>query len=279
MKIAITGAAGTVGRRVVAHALECGHQIVATDVRGPIDSKDSLATCDPQRYTFIQADLKNFDKVVDVLKGCDAVIHLAALIFPTYNTHNDNVVVSWNVMEAAAQLGILRVAQASSINVIGLYFNHSPILLDYLPLDEAHPRRPDDSYSVSKVICEIQADSIARRYPQMRIASLRLHMVSPSRDRPVNMAPVGARKQLWGYTLESSAARAFLLAVTVSKTSFQTGHESFFIVEPDVASDETIEVLLEEWKDVPVKADINVKGFFDCGKAERLLGWKGQRDL
>jgi hypothetical protein len=104
-------------------------------------------------------------------------------------------------------------------------------------------------------------------------------MVAPSRDRPLKTDPALARKQLWGYTLKSSAARAFLSAITVVTTSFTAGHERLFIVEPDVASNETIETLLAEWPDVPVRDSIKVKGFFDCSKAERLLGWKGQRDL
>jgi nucleoside-diphosphate-sugar epimerase len=94
MKIAVTGATGRVGRQVATHALECGHEIVGIDVNIPAPStlQDSLGhlTGDPQRYTFIQVDLKNFEKVIDALKGCDAVIHLAVIINPEKeNTHNE----------------------------------------------------------------------------------------------------------------------------------------------------------------------------------------------
>lgn len=28
------------------------------------------------------------------------------------------------------------------------------------------------------------------------------------------------------------------------------------------------------WRDVPIRNDIRTTGFFDCGKLERMLGWK-----
>lgn len=34
---------------------------------------------------------------------------------------------------------------------------------------------PDEPYGLSKLIGEMQADSIVRRWPHMRIASIRLH--------------------------------------------------------------------------------------------------------
>lgn len=58
--------------------------------------------------------------------------------------------ISWNVLRAAAELGITRVAQASSVNVIALaWTDHHEF--DYFPLDEDHPCRPDEPYGLSKV--------------------------------------------------------------------------------------------------------------------------------
>ena len=48
------------------------------------------------------------------------------------------------------QLGIARVAQASSVNVVRLVWSVKPKLY-YLPLDEEHPREPDEPYGLSKV--------------------------------------------------------------------------------------------------------------------------------
>lgn len=58
--------------------------------------------------------------------------------------------ISWNVLRAAAELGIKRVAQASSVNVVRLVWSREPLLY-YLPLDEEHPREPDEPYGLSKL--------------------------------------------------------------------------------------------------------------------------------
>lgn len=101
-------------------------------------------------------------------------------------------------------------------------------------------------------------------------------MVVPTRDHALRTAPSVACKQLWGYTLDHSCARAFLLALTAEHPEFKRGHEAFFIVEPDLASDENVEVLIaREWKGIPVRGQLVGKsGLFDCSKAEKLLGWK-----
>lgn len=124
-------------------------------------------------------------------------------------------------------------------------------------------------------ICEQQAETITRRYPHIRIASLRPHHVVPSRAIPLRSAKSTAWKHLWGYTLEASCARAFLSAITAPETSFPVSHQVFFVVEPDVGSDEDIDVLIDRhWRDMPIRNDIRTTGFFDCGKSEQMLGWK-----
>jgi hypothetical protein len=71
---------------------------------------------------------------------------------------------------------------------------------------------------------------------------------------------------------EQSTAEAFLLAVTSDGWS---GHETFFIVSSTLSADEDAEELYEKfWKEVPITTGKDLrKGFFDCSKAEALLGW------
>lgn len=122
----------------------------------------------------------------------------------------------------------------------------------------------------------MQADTIVRRYPSARIASLRLHWSVPERAHALRDDPARRRKDLWGYVQEDSAADAFLLAVT-GENGRWSGHEAFFITAPRIASDEDTKELRDAfWPDVPLKKDKDVSGsigFFDCSKAERLLEW------
>jgi UDP-glucose 4-epimerase len=141
-------------------------------------------------------------------------------------------------------------------------------------VDEKHPTYNEDPYSLSKWICEAQADSMVRRYETMRITSLRFHWVVESREfvtsRGSDNPEVGA-KQLWGYTTFAAAASACLLSLTADFS----GHEVFYIVAPRTVTDEPSQELARRFfPDQPVVGDLSGnRSFFDSGKAERLLGW------
>jgi len=275
MKIAVTGCNGNVGRPVVACALRNGHEVVG------IDRTDVPLTEDASNpnFQYIQADLRDYDTTLRVLTGCTGVVHLAACPNPgdfVAVTHNSNVVMSWNMLRAAAELGITRIAQASSVNVLSLVYSKTP-KHDYFPIDEEHPCRPDEPYGLSKQIAELQADAIVRRYPAMRIASLRIHWTVPNRQKAVRDDNSHRKNDLWGYAEANSVAEAFLLALTVEDGKW-SGHERFFIASPYSSQDADSRELHEQYYgDVPVKEGKSIsgrQGFFDCSKAENLLGWK-----
>ena len=175
-------------------------------------------------------------------------------------------------------MGITRVCQASSINATGGVWSRWPHY-DYFPLDEKHPTYNEDPYSLSKWICEIQADSIVRRYEQMTVASLRIHgVVAQPRDsrKWLKSSSDVVAKHLWGFTSQEATARAFLLGVTADFS----GHEVFYIVAPQTMMEETSLTLQEKYyPDVPIRGDLSEhKGFYNCRKAEQLLGWRHDID-
>ncbi|KAI0360211.1 NAD(P)-binding protein [Trametes cingulata] len=282
MKLAITGCNGSVGTRVVLAALEAGHTVVGVD---SVPCSEPLASLllhknghEAARFAFKRVELTDFDAALQALEGAEGIVQLAAVRTPAdYKVvaHNTNVVISWNILRAAAELGINRVAQASSVNVIPLVWtDHHDF--EYFPIDEEHPCRPDEPYGLSKVISEIQADTIVRRYPSMRVASLRLSWSLPTREDALRDDPTRRKNDLWGYVQEDSAAEAFLLAVAGDNGKWR-GHERFFIVAPDTsANEDSVELWQTYWRHVPLKEGKDLsgrKGFFDCSKAERLLGW------
>jgi len=133
------------------------------------------------------------------------------------------------------------------------------------------------TFSIS--IAELQADTIVRRFPATRIASLRLHWSVPSREYATKIDPARAKNHLWGWVQEDSAADAFLRA-TVRDDLPWSGHERFFVTAPNTTLSECTQVLRERyWPNVKVRegqAMSENRGFFDCTKAERLLGWVHQ---
>jgi len=272
MKIALTGGSGGIGRAIAAEALRQGHQVVNVD-RAPPPAGSGL-----EATTFIKADMADYEALVAAFEGCDALIHMAAIPSPVRHpehvVHNNNVVGSYNAMRAAVERGIMRICQASSVNAIGLSFSRFASF-DYFPIDEEHPNHCEEPYSLSKWICEQQADSFARRYEAIRIASMRFHWVVP--DRATAAARFGFARQdvakhLWAYVLFGPAARACLLSLTAEFS----GHEVFYVVAPDTNIDvPSLELAAQFFPNVPVRGDLSGrKSFFSTAKAERILDWR-----
>jgi UDP-glucose 4-epimerase len=267
MQIAVTGARGRIGQAVVDVLASSGHDVVSID-RLPAERPQGSVHC---------VDLTGYDETVRVLDGCDAVVHLAAItgpgLLPDDVVHNNNVVMSYNVLRAAAELGIGRVCQASSVNAIGGRFSRRP-RYDYFPVDEQHPTYAEDPYSLSKWFCEQQADAMTRRFEDLSVASLRLHGVAHTRGRAaswVDLPDSGVVKQLWGYTTLAAAARACLAGVVAEFA----GHVAMHVVAPDTMVDTpTAELLDRHYPDVPVRSPVQGnQGLFDCSRARSVLGW------
>jgi UDP-glucose 4-epimerase len=188
--------------------------------------------------------------------------------------HNNNVVGSYNVLQAAVENGIMRICQASSVNAIGHSYSRDPHY-DYLPIDEEHANYSEEPYSLSKWICEAQADAFARRWADISIASMRFHWVVPERSLAAKNFTLDSehpKKHLFAYTRFDAAARACLLSL---EGKFK-GHEAFYIVAPDTTADlPSLEVAARLFPGIPIKGDLSGhKAFFNSSKAERMLGWK-----
>lgn len=153
--IAVTGAAGFIGRAVVAAAVRRGHPVRALVRRssGPW----------PEGVTeVVTGDLASAD-LSDALQGCDAVIHLAARVHVVRETQTDplaafrreNVEAMEHVARAAAAAGVRRFVLASSVAVFGSVLPHGTAAGD----DSA--KQPDRPYGRSKLEAEQQLAEIA----------------------------------------------------------------------------------------------------------------------
>ncbi|EME46824.1 hypothetical protein DOTSEDRAFT_70707 [Dothistroma septosporum NZE10] len=180
MKIAITGARGTVGQEVVKLAAKQGHhtiQINRTDQEKDDTPNTEMRTADAA---------SSFEAIRDAFKGADAVIHLAAIPNPVdkedAKVHSNNVNSAFNGFRAAGELGIKKICYASSVNAIGLAYANQPLEFEYFSIDEDYPVKPTDAYALAKHEAEIQAKAFAHWFPGTKIASLRIHEVAPLKD-------------------------------------------------------------------------------------------------
>ncbi|MBE0697083.1 MAG: NAD(P)-dependent oxidoreductase [Anaerolineaceae bacterium] len=149
MQILLTGGSGSVGHEVVNRLVKKGHSMRVIGRRADMAIEGAQ---------YQQCDVDDYPRLREVIRGCEAVVHLAALPNPSKGTPEEifrvNCQGTFNVFQAAAEEGIRRVVQASSINAAGQFYGVKPAPLHYLPLDEAHPVFSTDAYSFSKNIIE-----------------------------------------------------------------------------------------------------------------------------
>lgn len=268
MRVALTGVAGNVGSFVHRWLSDRGHEVLGIDVRRSDEAQENVHI----------ADLTSFPETLDALRGADRVIHLAGIpapiVAPEWRVHNTNVAASYNVLLASAELGISRVVQSSSVNAIGLAWSRKPEF-DSFPIDLDHRSRNEDGYSLSKLIQEIQAESVARRFDGFTAVSLRLHAVvtgaEQARQYQAMLGDEWAVNGLFGYCTFESVASAFELALTAPITQA----EVLWVVEPETFSDRPTEELARQYfPDVPLARPLpGLTGFFDVSRTRDLLDW------
>lgn len=125
----------------------------------------------------------------------------------------------------------------------------------------------------------MQASTLVRRYVDMRIASIRLPWALPrlagERAQAGLLDEKRASKQLWAWVQLDSVAKAFFLGIKDNEK--WGGHEAFFVAAPENTMGTNSLALRDRYfPEVRVREGKfeGKAGFFDCSKAERLLGWR-----
>jgi uronate dehydrogenase len=163
MRVVITGAAGHIGRCLMAGLVSAGHDVLGVDV---VAAGDDV----------IVADLaSDADVLASLMDGADAVVHLAAIPSETdFETAVDSHIgLTHRVLDAAVAHGIPRVVYASSHHAVG-YTPRVPML----GVDA--PARPDTFYGFGKAACEALCSLYHDRHG-LTVACLR---IGSFRDHP-----------------------------------------------------------------------------------------------
>lgn len=273
MRVVVTGGSGLAGRWAIQELLTHGYEVVNADL---VVGKDVGAS-------FVRTDLRDYGQVLASLEGAQAVVHMGAIPSPLRHApefvFSTNLISLWNVLQAAEALSIEKLVLASSINAVGASFCHALTPPLYFPLDEEHPTRAEDSYSLSKWAGEQVADGFARRRA-VQISSLRLHglwdddRVEEIRKHPIADPAIRA-KNFWGYVHLEDCARACRLAL---EAKWQ-GHQVFFINANDtVLSIPTSEALARVYPNVHTRGEfVGFESVISAAKAKRLLNWEPLR--
>jgi UDP-glucose 4-epimerase len=124
VKCFVTGCAGFIGSNLVDRLLRDGHEVVGYDNLSTGQS-EFLEHARQSRFTFIQADLLDANRLTETIGGSDIVFHLAAnadVRFGTDHPRRDleqNTIVTHNVLEAMRQRDVGRIVFASTGSIYG----------------------------------------------------------------------------------------------------------------------------------------------------------------
>jgi nucleoside-diphosphate-sugar epimerase len=189
-----------------------------------------------------------------------------------------NAMSTYNVLEACACLGIRKVVLASSESSYGICFASEFFEPKYLPIDEAHPQLPEDSYGLTKVVNEVTAASFHRR-TGMQIVSLRLGNILSPEDHARIRAGFGHPEQrlriLWSYI----DARDVAIACRLGIEKDNLGCEPIILAADDTSSDKPSQDLIKQF--LPGVKDFKRpitgrQALISNTRAKQLLGWKQQ---
>ena len=294
-KILVTGADGFIGSHLIESLGRQGHEVRAFTLYNSFNSWGWLDHCESDvkgKFEVFSGDIRDPHGIKEAMKGCDVVLHLAALIAIPYSYHSPDTYVdtnirgTLNVLQAARDLGIKRVVHTSTSEVYGT--------ARFTPITEEHPLQGQSPYSATKIAADQLAYSfytsfdlpvvIARPFntygPRQssravipaiitQIASghrqIKLGAVSPTRDFSFVQDTVDA----FIATMDSDVGLGEVVNFG-SNFEISIGDTAQLIAETMNAE---IEIITDEARLRPEKSEVE-RLWADNKKAKQLFGWE-----
>ena len=162
-KILVTGADGFIGSHLTETLVRAGHDVRAFVYYNSFNSwgwLDSIPQQVRDELDVFVGDIRDPHGVKSAMRGCDVVLHLAALIGIPYSYHSPDTYVdtnikgTLNVLQAARELEVEKVIHTSTSEVYGT--------ARFVPITEEHPLQGQSPYSATK----IGADQMALSFYQ-----------------------------------------------------------------------------------------------------------------
>ncbi|KAG9237789.1 putative UDP-glucose 4-epimerase [Amylocarpus encephaloides] len=220
-RIVFTGGSGKAGRYVIPYLLAHGHRVLNLDlIPFPDPSVDVYTlktdlTDSGQVFNALTSQLNMAGYEDDKVPGPpDVVIHFAAyarnMLVPDSLLFPANVTSTYNVIEAAAKLGVKKVIIASSETTYGVCFAQGNKDYHHFPLEEDYDCDPEDSYALSKLCNERTARTFTSRFKDLDIYCLRIgNVISPEdyatlfptflASSAFNANPLARKRNAWSY--------------------------------------------------------------------------------
>ncbi|NLI91361.1 MAG: SDR family NAD(P)-dependent oxidoreductase [Peptococcaceae bacterium] len=157
-KILVTGADGFIGSHLTEELLRSGYSVRAFVFYNSFNSwgwLDYTPKSLQENLDIFPGDIRDPQRVQDAVKGCQVVIHLAALVAIPYSYHSPDTYVdtnikgTLNILKAARNLGVEKVVHTSTSEVYGT--------ARFTPIHEDHPLLGQSPYSATKIAADQMA--------------------------------------------------------------------------------------------------------------------------
>ncbi|OIO24994.1 hypothetical protein AUJ14_05130 [Candidatus Micrarchaeota archaeon CG1_02_55_22] len=305
--VAITGAAGKLGRVVARFFSGKGWRVVAIVLPGhAVSARNALPKTKIVEADLVDPSAKGIARLAKAFKGVDAVVHLAGLVdyhAPRSKLFEANVETTGNALIAARKAGVKRFVYASSTT---LYRKPK-----YLPIDENHPVEVVNEYGASKEAAEALVRNSGVPYVILRPCALYGPAFTAQYESLLKRIEKG-RMRLIGdggnhvaFLFEDDAAEAFFKAASgkavnedfiVAPNEKITQRQAFGIVAGALGVkppskklpkrlawlaalfEKNKAALLGKRPSVTLEEVDSICGdrHYDAGKAEKLLGWSAK---
>ncbi|MFN3144941.1 MAG: NAD-dependent 4,6-dehydratase LegB [Paracoccaceae bacterium] len=301
-KVLVTGADGFIGSHLVEALVRDGHDVRALVYYNSFNSWGWLDRAAPDvagRFEVVAGDIRDPHSVDSAVAGCNAVLHLAALIAIPFSYQapdayvQTNVTGTLNVLQAARRHGTARVICTSTSEVYGT--------AQFVPITEDHPLNAQSPYAATKTAADQLALSFHKSF-ETPVAVLRPFNTYGPRQSARAVIPAiisqiaaGARQIKLGalhptrdFTFVRDTARGFIQAMACDGvigrvTNFGSGFE-ISIADTAALIAEAMGVEVEITQDPerfrPDASEVE-RLFAGVAEAERLFGWNpehGGRD-
>lgn len=269
-KVCLTGASGYLGSHICPGLLELGYKLVGVDMVSPEKSYGE----------FRWADLRDYNQIRNVLEGSEIIIHCASIHpwkqYSPQDYMDINVKGTWNVFQAASDIGIKNIVLTSSIAATG----YNPEL-ELCPVDESYQKQAlGDIYSITKLFQE----QIARHfciYRNMKVIALRPPNFTPKPPLQTGAALIS------GCLLVEDIANAHIKSLE-AWGKIQNNFEPFFVTPKYPYSKEDMKYLSKNPKAIINKYYPDVWNWFeqkgiklqpvptqyDNSKAQKIMDWE-----
>lgn len=293
-KILVTGADGFIGSHLAEALARDGHDVRAFVFYNSFNSWGWLDHAEPQvrsALDVVAGDIRDPHGVRDAMRGCDMVLHLAALIAIPFSYASPSAYLetnaggTLNLLQAARELGVSRFVHTSTSEVYGT--------AQRVPIDELHPLQAQSPYAATKIAADQLALSFHRSF-DLPVTVLRPFNTFGPRQSARAVIPTIVAQMLNGrpvalgsthptrdFTFVSDTVEAFRAIMTADAAVGEVinAGSNFEISIGDVAQvvaeivGRNAEVTFDEARQRPERSEVD-RLWCDNGKAQRLMGWR-----